>query len=348
VGSRWTKGAGVIKALHPFHKFGDRYYSFLDIQREKARQTGIPHIVTTSYLTYGPIAKTGARVSAGRSIGLRMIPTVADLRYLWEVLPQQQLDAQKQKVRDSGRASIMNWVRGMGEASDYTDNLASQCVHPVGHWYELPNLLRNGTLAELLREKPGLQYLFLHNIDTLGATPAAELLGQHMASGAAMTVEVIRRQFDDHGGGLAMVNGRPRLVEGLCLPDDAIEFGLQYYNTGSYWITIDALLKTFGLTRGELGDEGKVREAVGRMAQRMPSYITIKEVKKRWGRGQEDVFPVAQFEKLWGDMTALADFACEYVEVPRRRGQQLKDVAQLDPWVLDGSAAEIERLIAAT
>ena len=27
-----------------------------------------------------------------------------------------------------------------------------QCLHPVGHWYEVPNLLRNGTLARLLAE----------------------------------------------------------------------------------------------------------------------------------------------------------------------------------------------------
>ena len=46
-------------------------------------------------------------------------------------------------------------------------------------------------------------------------------------------------------------------------------------------------------------------EAVGTLAARMPTYITLKDVKKRWGKGQEDVFPVAQFEKLWGDMTAL-------------------------------------------
>ena len=37
----------------------------------------------------------------------------------------------------------------------------------------------------------------------------------------------------------------------------------------------------------------------------MPTYVTLKDVKKRWGHGQEDVFPVCQFEKLWGDMTAL-------------------------------------------
>jgi hypothetical protein len=37
----------------------------------------------------------------------------------------------------------------------------------------------------------------------------------------------------------------------------------------------------------------------------MPTYVTLKDVKKRWGHGQEDVYPVAQFEKLWGDMSAL-------------------------------------------
>ena len=49
----------------------------------------------------------------------------------------------------------------------------------------------------------------------------------------------------------------------------------------------------------------------------MPTYITLKDVKKRWGHGQEDVFPVAQFEKLWGDMTALPELDCAFVAVPR-------------------------------
>ena len=51
----------------------------------------------------------------------------------------------------------------------------------------------------------------------------------------------------------------------------------------------------------------KVSAAIRRLAARMPTYITLKDVKKRWGHGQEDVFPVAQFEKLWGDMSALPE-----------------------------------------
>ena len=73
----------------------------------------------------------------------------------------------------------------------------------------------------------------------------------------------------------------------------------------------------------------------------MPTYITLKDVKKRWGKGQEDIYPVAQFEKLWGDMTALPQMACEYVIVPRVRGQQLKEPAQLDGWLRDGSAEAV-------
>jgi hypothetical protein len=76
----------------------------------------------------------------------------------------------------------------------------------------------------------------------------------------------------------------------------------------------------------------------------MPTYVTIKEVKKRWGKGQEDIFPVTQFEKLWGDMTGLPEMPCAYVHVPRVRGQQLKEVSQLDGWLRDGSKDYIESL----
>jgi hypothetical protein len=103
-------------------------------------------------------------------------------------------------------------------------------------------------------------------------------------------------------------------------------------------------LAVFGLTRDDLADQEKVITAVRQLAARMPTYITLKDVKKRWGHGQEDIFPVTQFEKLWGDMTALPELDCRYVAVPRFRGQQLKEVDQLDGWLRDGSAAYLESL----
>jgi hypothetical protein len=104
-------------------------------------------------------------------------------------------------------------------------------------------------------------------------------------------------------------------------------------------------LSIFELTRDDLADREKIDKAARHLGARMPTYITLKEVKKRWGRGQEDVFPVSQFEKLWGDITALPDVDCQFLVVPTLRGQQLKDPAQLDGWLRDGSASFVESLV---
>jgi len=360
VGSRWTKGAGVVKALNPFAKLAGRHRSFIEVHLAKSacsgRAAGVmpPHVVTTSYLTHDAIEAClrdagnygypgPLLLSPGRAIGLRLIPTERDLRFAWEEMPQQILDEQAQKVRHGLHATLIGWARHAGEGADYTDNLPMQCLHPVGHWYEVPNLLRNGTLVRLLEERPRLRYLMVHNIDTTGAGVDPAILGCHIEQGAAMTTEVIPRHIEDRGGGLARVDGRVRLVEGLALPNDEIESRLSYYNSATYWIDIDQLLAVFGLTRADLTNPALWNDAVRRVAARMPTYITLKDVKKRWGKGQEDIFPVAQFEKLWGDMTALPELRCRFIAVPRLRGQQLKEPAQLDPWLRDGSAVEVAK-----
>ena len=360
-GSRWTKGAGVVKALNPFARLGGRHRNFVEVHLAKSRRIGrlggtpLPHIFTTSYLTHAPVAAWLQRagnygyegpllLSPGRNVGLRLIPMARDLRFAWEEMPQQLLDEQAQKVRESLHAALIRWAEQAGEGSDYTDNLPAQCLHPVGHWYEVPNLLRNGVLAQLLAARPNLRYLMVHNIDTLGADADPLLVGQFVESGKGLSMEVITRRVDDRGGGLARVDGRLRLVEGLALPREEIEFGLTYYNSSTSWVDIDQLLVLFGLTRADLTDDEKVATSVRTLGARMPTYITLKDVKKRWGKGQEDVFPVAQFEKLWGDMTTLPELNCGFVAVPRLRGQQLKEVAQLDGWLRDGSAAYLETL----
>jgi hypothetical protein len=361
IGTRWTRGAGVVKALSPFARFAGRHRNFIEVHLAKSRSTerlcgtALPHVITTSYLTHGAIAEwfvheqhagSNLFLSPGRSVGLRLVPMARDLKFVWEETPQQLLDEQKQKVRESLRAALIAWAQQTGEGADYTDNLPLQCLHPTGHWYEIPNLLRNGVLERLLAARPQLQYLMLHNIDTLGANVDPGALGWHIEQGAALGFEVIARQFEDRGGGLARVDGRPRLVEGLALPSEEVEASLSYYNSATAWIHLDRMLDAFGLTRQDLSDADKVAAGVRSLATRMPTYITLKDVKKRWGKGQEDVFPVAQFEKLWGDMTGLAGVECRFAVVSRRRGQQLKEPAQLDGWLRDGSAAYVDSLCA--
>ena len=160
-GSRWTQGAGVVKALHPFCRFQGRYRNFIEVHLAKARRAAaqfgadVPYIISTSYLTHEPIQRFldeqenygypgPLMLSPGRSVGLRMIPMVRDLSFAWEEMPQQVLDVQAQKVRESLHASLIAWAEAAGGGSDYTDNLPLQCLHPTGHWFEAPNLLRNG------------------------------------------------------------------------------------------------------------------------------------------------------------------------------------------------------------
>jgi len=412
-GSRWTHGAGVVKALHPFCRFplrgGDcpdfrdhaqhdrengtvpfdsrgerqgvgaessprplgegqgvragKYRNFIEIHLAKAAKTAarfgiaVPVVVSTSYLTHEPIERFlhshGCRTyagpllaSPGRSVGLRLVPMARDLRFAWEEMPQQILDVQAQKVRESLHAALIGWAEAAGGGSDYTDNVPLQCLHPTGHWFEVPNMLRNGTLARLLHTRPALKYILLHNIDTLGADLDPDVLGRHIRSGAGLTFEVISRRIDDRGGGLARVNGRVRLVEGLAMPREEDEFRLSYYNSQTTWISIDRLLNLFGLDPEDLSDEPKVAAAVRRASMRLPTYVTLKDVKKRWGHAQEDIYPVAQFEKLWSDMTGLPEAGCQFIVVSRQRGQQLKDPAQLDGWLRDGSAAYVDSLCA--
>ena len=361
--SRWTQGAGVVKSLHPFCKIDGNHRTFLEVHLAKSRTTSqlagatVPHIFTTSYLTHEPLSTFLAAkknygypgpvlLSKGASIGLRLIPTARDLRFAWEEMPQQTLDEQQQKVRDSLRAALIGWADNAGEANDYRDNLPLQCLHPIGHFYELPNLLRNGTLAALLQERPQLKTLLLHNIDTTGANLDPALLGQHLESGAALSFEVITRRLDDRGGGLARVDGRPRLVEGLAMPREEIEFDLSYYNTMTTWVDIDRWLASMQLTREDIlsDEQERITSAIRALAAKVPTYITLKDVKKRWGHGQEDIFPVAQFEKLWSDLTALPEIESRFLVVPRARGQQLKEQAQLDGWLRDGSANYVEKL----
>ncbi|MHB1558200.1 MAG: UTP--glucose-1-phosphate uridylyltransferase [Isosphaeraceae bacterium] len=362
VGSRWTTGAGVVKAVNPFAQLAGAHRSFLEIHLAKTRRVqetlgvAIPHVVTTSYLTHAAIEHhlrtTGnyghdgpVYLSRGQSIGQRLIPMTRDLTFLWEETSHETLDENKQKVREAGRRAILDWARSAREGSDYVDNVPIQRFNPPGHFYEVPNLLRNGVLARLLGEYPRLNWLMVHNIDTLGASVEPGILGSAIDSGATLSFEVIARRIEDRGGGLAKVGGRLRLLEGLAQPREDTEFRLRYYNTLTTWVRIDGLLEAFGLRREDLSQEpDKVAAAVRAMAARVPTYVTIKDVKRRWGHGQEDVYPVAQFEKLWGDLSSLPDLHCAFLAVDRRRGQQLKDTAQLDGWANDGSMKHVESL----
>lgn len=361
MGSRWCHGAAVAKPVNPFLKAGGRYRTFLEMHLAKSRKTAemfgkkIPHIFTTSYLTHDSIDKYLKRfdhfgcekyiyLSPGKSIARRVYPMVRDLQFIWEKKHGQSTDDESLKAGHAQHTAFIEWTMSKGEGKDYSENKPILRFNPPGHWYEIPNMLKNGTMAAILKERPALKYILASNIDTLGANVSPELLGLHISNKSCVTFEVIPRYIEDKGGGLAKVNGRIHLIEGLALPREDDEFSLSYYSTLTNWITIDSLLEFFGLDREIIlraeNDKTKydrIIKAIHDLEMRMPTYVTIKNVKYLWGNGQEDVYPVAQFEKLWGDITGMNGLSASYVAVSRYRGQQLKEPSDLDRWMNDGS-----------
>jgi UDP-N-acetylglucosamine pyrophosphorylase/galactokinase/mevalonate kinase-like predicted kinase len=361
MGSRWTHGAAVVKPINPFVRIGDNFRTFIEMHLAKSARTGeiyghrVPHVFTTSYLTHDAIRtylnnfnyfgyKDKLYLSPAKSIAHRVYPMERDLRFYWEQQLQQKMDENIQKVQDSHRSALIEWSKSKGEGEDYRENNPVLRFNPPGHWYEIPNLLKNGVLATMIQDHPDLKYLLCHNIDTLGVHIDPDLLGLHIKNGSCLTYEVTPRRIKDAGGGLAKINGHVQLVEGLALPCDEDEYRLSYYNTLTNWVNIDLLLEYFGLNRellleAELNPEQKekIYESIRTIEKKIPTYVTIKNVKHLWGGGQEDVYPVAQFEKLWGDMTGLYDLTVSYVSVSRNRGMQLKEPSLLDSWANDGS-----------
>jgi galactokinase/mevalonate kinase-like predicted kinase len=368
LGSRWSGGASVVKPINPFIKLEGKYRTFLEIHLAKSRRTEItsghriPHVFTTSYLTHNAVMRYlklfhnfdyqgNIYLSPGKSIGHRVYPMERDLRFYWEEQLRQKQDEHVQNVRDDAHRAFIEWTRNRGESEDYAENRPIMRFNPPGHWYEIPNLIKNGVLARMLTDNPRIQYLFCHNIDTLGASLDPSLIGIHINNGSCITFEVIPKRIDDKGGGLAKIDGAIRLIEGLSLPGEEDEYKLTYYNSLSNWITIDSMLDYFGLDRTLVMEaendptlKEKISDAIRIVEKKIPTYVTIKNVKYLWGSGQEDIHPVAQFEKLWGDMTILRDLPVGYVLVPRQRGQQLKEPSQLYSWMLDGSFEYIKRI----
>ena len=119
-GSRWTQGAGVVKALHPFCKLGGQHRTFIEVHLAKSRRIGklcrhspAPH---HHHQLSDPRADRRISASAKNSTATtarcscprpRRRPAAdshgARPAVLWEEMPQQLLDEQAQKVRDSLR-----------------------------------------------------------------------------------------------------------------------------------------------------------------------------------------------------------------------------------------------------
>jgi UTP--glucose-1-phosphate uridylyltransferase len=182
----------------------------------------------------------------------------------------------------------------------FLDEHGAPSVYATGHG-DLPDALRaSGLLSRFIAQ--GGRYVWLANLDNLGATVDPAILGWHVAHAGALSVEVVDKLGSDRGGVPVRWNGRPIVAEELRLPLGFDPAAVRVFNTNTFLASAASLAS-------------------------LDMAWTYVEVDKTIA-GRKAV----QFERLLGELTVALE--PRFVRVPREgersRFLPVKDVPELE------------------
>lgn len=269
-GGMATRFGGVVKALVP--AIGDA--TFLELKRRDAERAGAEAGGKVAFLVMSSFATDAALRAAGGESG-------EDEPAEGTVFPQ------------------CISVRLTPEGNVFRDGDGAPSTYAPGHG-DLTFALRSSGVLERFRAAGG-EILLMSNVDNLLATVDETIIGAHLASGAAMTVECVDKEPGDRGGCPALVDDRVQIVEAFRFPEDFDQDTVGVFNTNTLIFDAAAIDRDFELSW----------------------FAVEKEVE-----GQRAI----QFEHLVGELTAF--LPTQYVAVPRfgrdARFAPVKDPAELE------------------
>ncbi len=250
-GGMATRMGGVVKALVE----AVDGLTFLDIRLremdavERRHGRRPPLLMMTSAATDGPIREALGDAVDGSAIGLFQ---------------------QGVALRETPGGAV--FLDDAGNPSEYAQ----------GHG-DLVDALRDSGLLERFIAGGG-RTLMLANLDNLGATLDAAVVGWHLAHGAALSCEVVAAG-GDRGGWPVRWNGRPVILEDFRLPPGFDPATAGVFNTNTFHADARALLEHDGAWTW---------------------FVVEKTVDGR---------PAIQRERLLGELTSHLD--TRFVQVPR-------------------------------
>jgi UTP--glucose-1-phosphate uridylyltransferase len=165
----------------------------------------------------------------------------------------------------------------------FRDDDGNPSMHATGHGDLLDALAASGLLERFLAA--GGRYLWIANLDNLGAAVDPLALGWHIEHGAPLTVEVVDKLPGDRGGIPVRWDGRPVILESFRLPAGFDQHDVPVFNTNTFVADADAL------------------------AAIDPAWTWFRVEKLVDGR------PAIQFERLVGELTSVLD--SRFLRVPR-------------------------------
>jgi len=268
-GGMATRFGGVVKAVVPVAE----QRSFLELKladtRNVAASAGapVPVWLLTSFATHDTLVAYVAGLPVTPATPIECVPQYVSLR----------LGADGQLFRDP-----------TGAVSPYAP----------GHGDLTFALRRSGALARF--RAAGGKYLHMSNVDNLAATLDPAVIGAHLASGRALTAEVVRKEPGDRGGAPVRVDGVPQILESFRFPADFDQDAVPVFNTNTFVLDVEAIDRDFELT-----------------------YFHVAK--------QVDGHTAIQYERLVGELTA--HLPTQFLEVARAgldgRFQPVKDPDEL-------------------
>ena len=173
-------------------------------------------------------------------------------------------------------------------------------LYAPGHG-DLPEALRRSGLLSRFLERGG-RYVFIANIDNLGATIDPVILGWHIRHGDPVTVEVVDKLGSDKGGIPVRWNGRRLILEEFRLPKSFDPATVRVFNTNTFLVDARAL-------------------------HDLDMEFTWVQVAKKVGERR-----AIQFERLIGELTST--LATRFLHLPRTgaasRFLPVKDMEELN------------------
>jgi UTP--glucose-1-phosphate uridylyltransferase len=157
----------------------------------------------------------------------------------------------RKALADAGRGDVPTFRQDLGLRLTADGNLfrgddGQPSTYATGHGDLVDALRRSGLLARFVAG--GGRYLWLANLDNLGASVDAAILGAFVESGAGALVEVCRKSPGDRGGIPVRVRGadgaeRVEIVEEFRLPTGFDTSTVDVFNTNTFLVDAVALLE---------------------------------------------------------------------------------------------------------
>lgn len=149
--------------------------------------------------------------------------------------------------------------------------------YATGHG-DLTHALRARGVLHRFRERGG-RTLLVSNVDNLTATLDPAVIGAHLRSRAAVTVEVAPKHPGDRGGAPARVDGVLQIVESFRFAPEFDQDSIRVFNTNTLILSAEAIDADFDLTWFAVKKHVEGRTAwqlerlVGELTAHLPTHL---------------------------------------------------------------------------